>query len=383
VRKTTGGATTGYVWDGDDLAVELDGAGALVRAYSYYPGVDQPHSVTQQGGAVFRYAPELPGHVAGLVGAGNTVTNTYTHTPFGEPLTTNEQVPQPLRYMAREYDAETGLYYVRARYYDPQQGRFVSEDPIGLAGGINPYAYVENDPVNATDPSGLGPCDAWKITLMFEGDPRTFWMLPAGCKPDNTGNLGNPNARGGQFLSGLNSGSRNRDVGAGSSPTGQEDLAKIMDDLQHPRDAQCTLAVGLLIGQGVTDVAFFSGIGVAAKAGFMASNSLLIGRGLASSGNSTARVLGVDLTARGLVLQRGAVATGGATVSEYYMAPGLIENNLVQEAAGFGDFGWRDVVPGFATWEAYKQPRRCVGGKEETGRQGRETLPHPWLEGCR
>jgi RHS repeat-associated protein len=177
VRKTTGGATTGFVWDGDDLALELDGAGALVRAYSYYPGVDQPHSVTHQGGAIHRYAPELPGHVAGLVGAGNTVANTYTYTPFGEPLTTNEQVPQPLRYMSREYDAETGLYYVRARYYDPQQGRFVSEDPIGLAGGINPYAYVSNDPVNATDPFGLAECTVGKQEEMRKVGASDAWII--------------------------------------------------------------------------------------------------------------------------------------------------------------------------------------------------------------
>ena len=49
----------------------------------------------------------------------------------------------------------TGLYYNRARYYDPQLGRFISEDPIGLEGGINAYAYAGNDPVNGTDPFGL------------------------------------------------------------------------------------------------------------------------------------------------------------------------------------------------------------------------------------
>ncbi|HEX9285087.1 MAG TPA: RHS repeat-associated core domain-containing protein, partial [Nitrospirales bacterium] len=54
-----------------------------------------------------------------------------------------------------EYDAETQLYYNRARYYDPAVGRFISEDPLGLRAGINPYAYAGNDPVNGRDPSGL------------------------------------------------------------------------------------------------------------------------------------------------------------------------------------------------------------------------------------
>ena len=56
-------------------------------------------------------------------------------------------------------DAQTGLYYVRARWYDPFLGRFMSEDPIGLEGGINQYAYALNDPVNLSDPTGLWTCD--------------------------------------------------------------------------------------------------------------------------------------------------------------------------------------------------------------------------------
>ena len=61
----------------------------------------------------------------------------------------------PVGFTGREYDSETKLYFYRARYYDPQLGRFLSEDPIGLAGGINPYAYAGNDPVNHKDPYGL------------------------------------------------------------------------------------------------------------------------------------------------------------------------------------------------------------------------------------
>src|SRR6185503_18789838 len=59
-------------------------------------------------------------------------------------------------FTGREWDPETGLYYYRARYYDPKTGRFVREDPIGLRGSdINFYAYVRNNPVNWTDPYGL------------------------------------------------------------------------------------------------------------------------------------------------------------------------------------------------------------------------------------
>ena len=155
--------------------MESNGAGNPAREYAHYPGVDQPHAMRRASdGAVFRYTQEQPGHVSGLVGAGNVVANAYTYTPWGEPLSTQEQVPQPLRYAAREYDAETGLYFVRARYYDPQQGRFVSEDPIGLEGGINLYTYVGGNPMNFTDPSGLyygGTC--LSHGFLPAGDPRT------------------------------------------------------------------------------------------------------------------------------------------------------------------------------------------------------------------
>ena len=58
-------------------------------------------------------------------------------------------------FTGREWDPETGLYYYRARYYDPKVGRFLSEDPIGFFGGVNFYAYVDNNPVNLIDPTGL------------------------------------------------------------------------------------------------------------------------------------------------------------------------------------------------------------------------------------
>jgi RHS repeat-associated protein len=58
-------------------------------------------------------------------------------------------------YTGQQWDAETGLYYYKARYYDPQQGRFISEDPTGLGEDINMYRYVGNNPISNTDPTGL------------------------------------------------------------------------------------------------------------------------------------------------------------------------------------------------------------------------------------
>jgi len=136
--------------------MELDGVGNPVREYSHYPGIDQPFAMRRSSdGAVFYYARELPGHVAGVINTADQVVNGYEYDPWGQALSTTEAVPQPIKYGGREYDIETGLYYNRTRYYDPQLGRFLGEDPIGLPGGLNPFAYAGDDPINGRDPFGL------------------------------------------------------------------------------------------------------------------------------------------------------------------------------------------------------------------------------------
>ena len=80
----------------------------------------------------------------------------FTEAPWGDAVADTGLVVR-YHFAGREYDGESGLYYMRARYYDPALGRWISEDPIGIAGGLNVYAYAGNDPVNLTDPSGLDP----------------------------------------------------------------------------------------------------------------------------------------------------------------------------------------------------------------------------------
>jgi RHS repeat-associated protein len=74
-----------------------------------------------------------------------------------------------LRFPGQYYDRETGLHYNHQRYYDPQTGRYISYDPIGLAGGINPYTYVRNNPLRYTDPRGLTPQGAAYGAAFFGG----------------------------------------------------------------------------------------------------------------------------------------------------------------------------------------------------------------------
>jgi len=86
------------------------------------------------------------------------LVNSYAYDPFGQILAQQETIPQPFMYVG-QYGVmaePNGLYYMRARYYDPNVGRFISEDPLGFGGGdVNLYAYVQNNPVNRVDPRGL------------------------------------------------------------------------------------------------------------------------------------------------------------------------------------------------------------------------------------
>ena len=120
MRKSwaSSGAFLRYVHDGDDLLAEEDQL-SNVTEYVHYPGVNRPHSFRRNVAATYYYAADHPGSVVGVIDAAGAVVGQYKYAPFG----------------ARELDEETGLYYNRARYYDPALGRFVSEDPIGLAGG--------------------------------------------------------------------------------------------------------------------------------------------------------------------------------------------------------------------------------------------------------
>jgi len=78
----------------------------------------------------------------------------------------------------REFDKETGLYYYRFRYYDPMEGRFISKDPISFAGGDeNLYGFVQNNPINHTDPLGLFDWEKFfRYTDSIDGPYRSKCM---------------------------------------------------------------------------------------------------------------------------------------------------------------------------------------------------------------
>ena len=91
-----------------------------------------------------------------MTDSGGNVVKSYTYKSFGEIYSESGTLVQPFTFTGREYDPESGLYYYRARYYDPRAGTFLTRDPIGFAGGdVNLYRYVQNNSVNWMDPLGL------------------------------------------------------------------------------------------------------------------------------------------------------------------------------------------------------------------------------------
>ena len=93
------------------------------------------------------------GSTLALTDPAGSVLARYTYEPFGTTTVTGSAF-SPYQYTGREND-DTGLYYYRARYYNPVLQRFISEDPIGFRGGINVYSYVGNNPAGSRDPLGL------------------------------------------------------------------------------------------------------------------------------------------------------------------------------------------------------------------------------------
>jgi RHS repeat-associated protein len=166
IRKSSDTSDVVYVFDASHIVAELDGvSGQWRRHYSYYPGIDVLHSmeVASVNGGATTWVPyyalsDQLGSVMALIDGTGAVVNRYKYSAFGELQLAQESVSNSRRFGGREFDAETGLYFNRSRYYDPHTGRFVSEDPIGLDGGTNLYRYSANDPINSSDPSGLVRC---------------------------------------------------------------------------------------------------------------------------------------------------------------------------------------------------------------------------------
>ncbi|MCU7965871.1 MAG: hypothetical protein KZQ74_01455, partial [gamma proteobacterium symbiont of Bathyaustriella thionipta] len=164
---TRNGIVTQYIYDAaGNLLAEANAADVIQRYYIY--GLGLMAMVDAQTNQLYVYHFDGTGHTVALTDSTQAVVNQYGYTPFGKLMGKVEAVPQPFTYVG-QYGVMTeadGIYYMRARYYDAGVMRFISEDPIGMAGGLNLYAYVGGNPVNAIDPSGKCP---WCIAAVVGG----------------------------------------------------------------------------------------------------------------------------------------------------------------------------------------------------------------------
>jgi len=111
----------------------------------------------------YTFSHDLLMSVVGLSDHEGNLLQTTTYDPFGNMMTNiGVGSNNTLYYTGRERDPDTGLYYYRARYYDPLTGRFDSEDPKGFTSGVNFYVYAKNNPINANDPYGL----TWRSDIL-------------------------------------------------------------------------------------------------------------------------------------------------------------------------------------------------------------------------
>jgi RHS repeat-associated protein len=151
---------TWFVSDGIHVVAELDDELRTVARYTHGPGLDRPLAMSRED-QDYCYLIDALGSVHGLADARGGVAAGYSYDAFGNVVAEGDQVGNPLAFSGREYDAATGLYYHRARYYDPRLGRFLSRDPVlgdpTQPLSLNRYCYALNDPVSRTDPWGLAP----------------------------------------------------------------------------------------------------------------------------------------------------------------------------------------------------------------------------------
>jgi RHS repeat-associated protein len=151
-RTTSASANERYVYDGNDVLLDLNADWSVATTYLSRPGIDNHLRQTSATTGVSYYLTDHLGSTSALTDAAGNIVEQISNDSFGNgPGITRTRYG----YTGRERDPDTGFYYYRARFYDPQVGRFISEDPLGLSGGLNTYAYVENDPIGAVDPLGL------------------------------------------------------------------------------------------------------------------------------------------------------------------------------------------------------------------------------------
>ena len=153
VSKTTGSSTTAYNWSdsGSTSALLEETTGSNTADYVYGPM--GPIEEILPSGSKYYYSKDNLGSTRALTDSTGTTQDTDTYDPYGN-LTSTGSVQSNLLFNGQYLDSESGLYYLRARYYDAATGQFLTIDP-DVSETMSPYAYAVGDPINGADPSGL------------------------------------------------------------------------------------------------------------------------------------------------------------------------------------------------------------------------------------
>ncbi len=186
VTKTLNGQTRLLIYGlAGNLIEELDAAtGDVLAEYIWLDGT--PLSFAQSGQTYQVHVDHL-GTPKALTDASGQVVWKASYSPFGKASITTQGPTFNLRFPGQYYDAETGLHYNWRRYYDPNTGRYITSDPIGLAGGINTYAYALSNPIGNADPTGefvpllLGAYVAIDFALSAWDAYDTFKTITSDC----------------------------------------------------------------------------------------------------------------------------------------------------------------------------------------------------------
>jgi RHS repeat-associated protein len=219
------GTTTTFLYDRSNITQEV--IGGSNTANSLTGRTDEVFQRIDAGGAR-DFLADVLGDTLALTDSTGAVQTQYTFEPFGNTAANGSASTNSFAFTGRELDA-AGLYFYRARYYSPVLQRFVSEDPIGLRGGINVFAYAKDRPTILRDPKGLCPgC---------EGGPTGGGWNFTGGDPTNGGG---GDVGGG---SGGSSGGGNNDPGCGQRAADKlTGCIKLSNDYKNQELAACTAA---------------------------------------------------------------------------------------------------------------------------------------------
>ncbi|WEK46386.1 MAG: hypothetical protein P0Y56_15450 [Candidatus Andeanibacterium colombiense] len=166
LAQTSGSATTQLLYDGDALVAEYSGT-TLLRRYVHGANVDEPlvwyEGSTVTGSSRRSLRADNQGSVVSVSDAGGAGISINSYDEYGIPSAGNSG---RFQYTGQINLPEIGMYYYKARIYSPTLGRFLQTDPVGFDDQINLYAYVANDSVNSSDPTGLA-----KVKACTQGPP--------------------------------------------------------------------------------------------------------------------------------------------------------------------------------------------------------------------